>query len=143
MASVDFPLPVSNYGHSTRRRSSRNPPVRPSNPTRSPAFSLKDTSWSTAGSSGAYLTSRFSTTTRESLLEFDGQYAGTRLFSITAGGSCGRLKLADKSTSFQYVNDRLTIQQPVRPSYEHIRDKNTNKRRSTYLRSNSRAKKIL
>jgi len=36
---------------------------------------------------------------RESLLELDGQYAGTRLFSINAGGSCGRFKLITKLES--------------------------------------------
>jgi hypothetical protein len=55
---------------------------------------------------------------RESLFELDGQYAGARLFSITAGGSCGRLKLADKSEKrFQHVGVRLTIQQLFRPSW--------------------------
>lgn len=62
-------------------------PVRPNNPTRSPAFSLKEIPCKTAGRSGAYLISRFSTLMSESLLELEGQYAGTRLDSMTAGGS--------------------------------------------------------
>jgi hypothetical protein len=56
----------------------KNEPVRPSRPTRSPAFKVNDTSCSTAGRSGAYLMLRFSTTRRELFLAFDGQYAGTR-----------------------------------------------------------------
>lgn len=75
MASVDFPLPV-----------------RPSNPTRSLAFSWNDTFLSTGGSSGAYLTTSPSTAMSELLFSLveDGQYAGGRLSSMMAGGSCGR-----------------------------------------------------
>ena len=69
IASVDFPLPV-----------------RPSKPIRSPAFKLNETSCKTAGKSGAYLTVTFSTRMRDSVV-LDGQYAGGRLFSTTAGGS--------------------------------------------------------
>ena len=75
----------------------KNEPVRPRIPTRSPAFKENDTSCSTAGRSGAYLMSRFSTTRKALLLLFsvfdDGQYAGTRLDFITAGGSCGKSRL--------------------------------------------------
>ena len=71
----------------------KNEPVRPRRPTRSPAFKVNDTSCSTAGRSGAYLMIRFSATRRESFSPFDGQYAGTRWDSITAGGSCGKSRL--------------------------------------------------
>ena len=64
-----------------------NTPVRPNKPTLSPAFNVKDTSCKTAGRSGAYLISRFSTTTRESLRVLEGQYAGARFDSMIAGGS--------------------------------------------------------
>lgn len=76
MARVDLPLPV-----------------RPNNPIRSPAFNVNEMPWSTAGKSGAYLISKFSTAIRESLFVLDGQYAGTRLDSMMAGGSWGRLRL--------------------------------------------------
>jgi hypothetical protein len=62
-------------------------PVRPSNPTRSLAFRLKDTLCRTGGSSGAYLIVRSSTTSRLSFAELEGQYAGTRLDSMMDGGS--------------------------------------------------------
>lgn len=62
-------------------------PVRPKRPTLSPAFKVNETLCKTAGKSGAYLISRSSTTMSELLLELDGQYAGTRLDSMTAGGS--------------------------------------------------------
>jgi hypothetical protein len=75
IASVDLPLPV-----------------RPKRPTRSLALRLKETPCKTAGNSGAYLMTRSSTLMRASLLALDGQYAGGRLDSMTAGGSCGRSK---------------------------------------------------
>jgi hypothetical protein len=65
-------------------------PVRPNRPTRSFAFSVNDTPWRTGGSSGAYLTTRSSTTTRASLSVLEGQYAGGRRDSIIGRGSCGR-----------------------------------------------------
>jgi hypothetical protein len=81
-------------------------PVRPNNPIRSPAFRLKETSCNTAavllqwshwgeadtipaGKSGAFLTDKFSATTRESFWALEGQYAGGRLDSFTVGGSRG------------------------------------------------------
>ena len=70
-------------------------PVRPSSPTRSPAFRVKEIFCSTAGSSGAYLMTRSSTTIIESLFELDGQYAGALLDSMIAGGSCGRSRLKE------------------------------------------------
>ena len=76
-----------------RTDQNQNEPVRPRRPTRSPAFKLNDTLCSTAGRSGAYLMIRFSTTRRESFSVVDGQYAGTRRDSITAGGSCGKSRL--------------------------------------------------
>jgi hypothetical protein len=42
---------------------------------------------------GAYLISKSSTVSKESLLELEGQYAGTRMNSMMAGGSCGNLRL--------------------------------------------------
>lgn len=56
MASVDFPLPV-----------------RPNKPTRSPGPKLKDTLRKTEGSSGAYLTVRFSTEIKDGPLLLEGQ----------------------------------------------------------------------
>ena len=67
MAKVDFPLPVNEIIVSIRVLCYWGYiPVRPRTPTRSRALKENDTPCSTAGSSGAYLTSRSSTTTRES-----------------------------------------------------------------------------
>jgi hypothetical protein len=68
-------------------------PVRPSRPTLSPAFSEKETSCRTAGKSGAYLTTKFSTIISESFGVFEGQYAGTLLESMMVGGSWGKFRL--------------------------------------------------
>jgi hypothetical protein len=67
-------------------------PVRPIKPTRSPAFKVKEIPWSAGGSSGESFTTRFSTLRRFSFLALESQYAGRRLDSITAGGSCGSLR---------------------------------------------------
>ena len=102
IANVDFPLPIRGKSNTRLKyRPGSNEPVRPRRPTRSPAFRVNDTSWSTAGRSGAYLMTRFSATRRESFLVFDGQYAGTRWDSITAGGSCGksRLEIDDRNVN--------------------------------------------
>ena len=65
-------------------------PVRPSNPTFSRGLIEKDTPCKTEGKSGAYLMSRSSTLMRLSDGELvEGQYAGGRLLSMIAGGSCG------------------------------------------------------
>ena len=99
MANVDFPLPIRRKKSITKIKCTdqKNEPVRPRIPTRSPAFKENDTSCSTAGSSGAYLMTRFSTARNGLLLLFsvfdDGQYAGARLDFITAGGSCGKSRL--------------------------------------------------
>jgi hypothetical protein len=96
MARVDLPLPV-----------------RPIKPTRSPAFKVKEIPWSTGGSSGEYFTTRFSTLSRFSFLALEGQYAGGRLDSITAGGSCGSLRYSTtRSTELKCngVSDWLVSQ---------------------------------
>jgi len=70
-----------------------NKPVRPKTPTLSPDLRVKDRPWSTAGRSGAYWTTRFSTESNASPRGLDGQYAGTRLDSIIARGSWGKSRL--------------------------------------------------
>ena len=80
IASVDFPLPV-----------------RPTKPTRSLALSENETPRRTEGRSGAYLTTRLSTTRSDSLLVLvdDGQYAGGLLSGMSVGGSFGRFKYSE------------------------------------------------
>ena len=60
IANVDLPLPKQASIRRDERFALRSP-VLPSNPTRSPPFKVNDTSWRTAGRSGAYFTVRFST----------------------------------------------------------------------------------
>ena len=94
IARVDLPLPMKRHHKTIIKKNQRaNWPVRPNKPTRSPAFNIKETLCKTAGKSGAYLISKSSTVIKKSLLELDGQYAGTRLDSMMAGGSCGSLRL--------------------------------------------------
>ena len=80
MASVDFPLPV-----------------RPTKPTRSLALRENETPRRTEGRSGAYLTTRLSTTRSDSLLVLvdDGQYAGGLQSGMSVGGSFGRFKYSE------------------------------------------------
>jgi len=90
IASVDFPLPGCHQGIRAIFLAAAldgSEPVRPSRPTLSPAFKEKDTLWRTAGNSGAYWITKFSTVIRRLLGVFDGQYAGTLFESMTAGGS--------------------------------------------------------
>ena len=72
MANVDLPLPVL-----------------PKRPIRSLALSWNETFFNTGGSSGAYLTTNSSTLINGFALVLEGQYAGGRFDSMTAGGSCG------------------------------------------------------
>ena len=61
----------------------------------------------TEGESGAYLTSRLSTTSIESESELDGQCAGTRWFSRIAGGSLGTSRYSTaRSTELSFVLSR-------------------------------------
>ena len=80
IASVDFPLPV-----------------RPTKPTRSLALRENETPRRIEGRSGAYLTTRLSTTRSDSLLVLvdDGQYAGGLLSGMSVGGSFGRFKYSE------------------------------------------------
>ena len=72
MANVDLPLPVL-----------------PKRPTRSLALSWNETFFNTGGSSGAYLITKSSTVINGFALVLEGQYAGGRFDSMTAGASWG------------------------------------------------------
>lgn len=68
-------------------------PVRPRSPIFSRGLIWNETPWSTAGNSGEYFTTRFSTEMRAaSSCVGAGQYAGGLDDSISAGGSCGKSK---------------------------------------------------
>jgi len=104
IARVDFPLPVL-----------------PTSPIRSLALRLNDTPWSTGSSSGAYLMTRSSTTTKFSEVEDDGQYAGGRVRSLTAAGSCGSsshsaiLSTEFKSTARQNMSNVMLSKTELLP----------------------------
>jgi len=92
MANVDLPLPVL-----------------PKRPIRSLAPRWKETFFNTGGSSGAYLTTRSSTLINGFELVLEGQYAGGRFDSMTAGGSWGRSRYST-TRSTELIGKMLVAQ---------------------------------
>ena len=72
----------------------------------------------TAGSSGAYLMVKFSTLISESLVVLEGQYAGGRLDSMMAGGSCGKSRYSTSlSTELKYMFVRIISSESEKWAY--------------------------
>lgn len=108
MANVDLPLPVL-----------------PRRPIRSLAPRWKETFFNTGGSSGAYLTTKSSTLINGFELVLEGQYAGGRFDSMTAGGSWGRSRYST-TRSTELIGSNVGY-----AALEHIKE--------TYFKSSSRA----